>query len=480
MRAWTALRQSSIHARIMWAMVLVAALAVAISGTLLGALQERSIYASTYSHLERVRSELAELANAGVSSSTGKPLDTPAALLRQHLRTHVLGPTEGAAAFVNGQLRFVAAEAVQLRPEKDAALMAHVTPLVSGQVSKIETFSSPTTTYMFLVVPVVKGTEHGALLHVVDLGRATRDLRHAMLMYAGAATLTLALVIAAAWPLVRRLLRPIGELRSAAQSIDEKDLTSRVTVRGEDDLGALAVAFNRMLDRVESSVRSQRDLLDDVGHELRTPITVVRGHLELVDVADPADVEAVRDLSIDELDRMSRLVNDILVLAKAGQSDFVSPVITDVADLTEQVFSKARAMGERRWVLDEVAEVEANIDASRITQAWLQLVNNAVKYSQDDSAIHLGSSAKRGLLHLWVRDHGIGISAAEIAQITQRFSRGHQAHLHAHGSGLGLSIVESIVRAHAGELQITSTPGQGSTFTMVLPVADDPAVERTP
>lgn len=463
-------QKSSIHSRLMWAMVLVAGVAVAISGTLLAALQERSIHATTHSHLERVRSELTQLATTGVDRDTGKPFEDPVQLLRQHLSTQVLGPTEGEAGFVNGQLRFVAPPAVQLRPENDAELMAHVAPLVVSQTSKIDTVTTKVTTYKILVAPVVKGNQTATLLHVVDFGQATKDLRHAMLMFASAAAATLALVVGAAWPVVRRLLRPIGELRTAAESIDETDLTSRVPVRSDDDLGALAAAFNRMLDRVESSVTAQRDLLDDVGHELRTPITVVRGHLELVDPNDATDVTEVRDLSIDELDRMAGMVNDILVLAKSGQSDFVTPVHTDVAGLTEQVFNKAIALGERRWQLAQVAEVEHLLDSSRITQAWLQLVNNAVKYSQPGSEVTLGSAVESGQLRMWVRDEGVGISPQDIERVTQRFARGDQAHLHAHGSGLGLSIVDSIVRAHHGKLDISSQPGVGSTFTMVLPL----------
>lgn len=470
MSAQKVAQKSSIHTRIMWAMVLVAGVAVAISGTLLAALQERSIHATTHSHLERVRSQLTQLAATGLDLETGKPFEDPVQLLRQHLSTQVLGPTEGEAGFVDGVLRFVAPPAVELRPEDDAVLMAHVAPLVIGTTSRIETVTTPKTTYKILVVPVVKANQTAALLHVVDFGQATKDLRHAMLMFASAAAATLALVVGAAWPVVRRLLKPIGELRSAAESIDETDLTSRVPVRSADDLGALATAFNRMLDRVESSVNAQRDLLDDVGHELRTPITVVRGHLELVDPSDANDVMEVRDLSIDELDRMAGLVNDILVLAKSGQSDFVTPVHTDVADLTEQVFTKSVALGERKWQLAKVAEVEHLLDASRITQAWLQLVNNAVKYSQPGSAVALGSVAEGGKLRLWVRDEGVGISPQDIERVTQRFARGDQAHLHAHGSGLGLSIVDSIVRAHHGKLEIDSTPGVGSTFTMVLPL----------
>lgn len=477
MRVLPALRTTSIHTRLMWAMVLIAGIAVAISGTLLSTLQERSIHASTQAHLERVRDELIDLAYKGVDRKTQRPFATPQDLLYQHLQTQVLGHTEGAVGFVNGTPKFVP-PSTDIHPEKDDELMAYVRPLVTGENIIIETVSTSTTTYKLLIAPIRKADQQGALLYVVDFGQATRDLRRAMMLYAAAAAITLALVVAAAWPLVRRLLHPIEELREAAESIDERDLTSRVPVRSADDLGALAAAFNKMLDRVESSVRAQRDLLNDVGHELRTPITVVRGHLELLDIYDSTDVEEVRELSIDELDRMAGLVNDILMLAKSGQSDFVSPVLSDVAGLTEQVFSKARALGERQWFLEGIAEGEQVLDAARITQAWLQLANNAVKYSREGSIIVLGSALSEDTLKMWVTDEGVGIAPGDIDKVRQRFSRGTNAHHHAQGSGIGLNIVESILSAHGGELEIESVLGEGSTFTMCIPVKNS-VEERT-
>ena len=146
-----------------------------------------------------------------------------------------------------------------------------------------------------LVVPLDDGVQRAALARTVDLGAAEAELRGTMGLYAASALVTVALAGALSWFGVERLLRPIEELRRATEAIDERDLTTRVPVRGRDDLSALAGAVNRMLDRVQRSVETQRELLDDVGHELRTPITVVRGHLELIDAADPDDVRQQRD-----------------------------------------------------------------------------------------------------------------------------------------------------------------------------------------
>ncbi|OLO66652.1 sensor histidine kinase, partial [Actinomyces oris] len=297
-----------------------------------------------------------------------------------------------------------------------------------------------------------------------------------MAFYAAAAVFTVALVTGLAWFAVERLLRPIEQLRRATESIGEEDLTTRVPVKGRDDLTALAEAVNRMLDRVQTSVEAQRNLLDDVGHELRTPIAVVRGHLELTDPSDPEDVRQTQLLAIDELDRMGMLVNDLILLAKSVQSDFVTPTDTDVAELTELVFDKSLALGERRWKMESAAFTRAMIDPTRITQAWLQLVANAVKYSEHCSTVSLGSAVRDGHLQMWVTDEGIGIAPEDIDLVRQRFKRTAGAQELASGAGLGLSIVETIVAAHGGRLDIRSEVGRGSVFTMVVPLKTPAAV----
>ena len=229
-----------------------------------------------------------------------------------------------------------------------------------------------------------------------------------------------------------------------------------------------------MLDRVQTSVEAQRNLLDDVGHELRTPIAVVRGHLELTDPADPEDVRQTQLLALDELDRMGMLVGDLILLAKSVQSDFVTPVDTDVAELTELVFDKSLALGERRWKMESAAFTRAMVDPTRITQAWLQLVANAVRYSEHCSTVSLGSAVRDGHLQMWVRDEGIGIAPEDIDLVRQRFKRTAGAQKLASGTGLGLSIVETIVAAHGGRLDILSEVGRGSVFTMVIPLKPPP------
>ena len=125
---------------------------------------------------------------------------------------------------------------------------------------------------------------------------------------------------------------------------------------GSDEIADLTDNFNRMLDRLEESFLAQRQLLDDVGHELRTPITVIRGHLDVLDVADPAAVASARALLLDESDRMNRLVEDLILLAKVRQPDFVRPEPVELVEVTDGAFAKARALGPRHWLLEDAGD----------------------------------------------------------------------------------------------------------------------------
>ena len=473
-------RTVTIGTRVMWAIVLVSSIALVMCGAIVWALGLSSVSADATNRLEHSRDRIRQLAADRQDPSSGQPLEDVSAVLRTHIQRTAEGRGEAELGFVGTdagtELTWVSADNVSFRPEQDKELLTRVSSQAAASESVIETVRTPTSSYRVLVVPLQGGAQRGALVHVIDLKVAESQLRRTMAFYAAAAVFTVALVTGLAWFAVERLLRPIEQLRRATESIGEEDLTTRVPVKGRDDLTALAEAVNRMLDRVQTSVEAQRNLLDDVGHELRTPIAVVRGHLELTDPADPEDVRQTQLLALDELDRMGMLVGDLILLAKSVQSDFVTPVDTDVAELTELVFDKSLALGERRWKMESAAFTRAMVDPTRITQAWLQLVANAVRYSEHCSTVSLGSAVRDGHLQMWVRDEGIGIAPEDIDLVRQRFKRTAGAQKLASGTGLGLSIVETIVAAHGGRLDILSEVGRGSVFTMVIPLKPSTAV----
>ena len=171
----------------------------------------------------------------------------------------------------------------------------------------------------------------------------------------------------------------------------------------------------------------------------------------------------------EELDRMSRVVEDLLLLAKAEQPDFIQTAPVEVAEFTTDVTIKARALGDRDWRLDACATGEVSADRQRLTQAMLNLARNAIDHTPPDAEVAIGSAWDDDGIRFWVRDTGPGVAAADRERIFERFARGGSGRRRSDGAGLGLAIVRSVVEAHGGRILLDSRPGEGATFTIVLP-----------
>lgn len=324
--------------------------------------------------------------------------------------------------------------------------------------------------YLAMPVSLAGDPSKGVIVAVffADAERADADAAARLMLLAGAATLLAA--TAAAWLVAGRILRPLHDVAETARSITDSDLSKRIPTRANgDELDDLAGTINNMLDRVESGVAAQRRFIDDAGHELRTPITIVRGHLEVLDPSDPADIQATLALVDDELERMNRMVSDLLLLARSEQPEFVQPRPVDVGALTRDVFEKVSRLGERDFSLESVAETTAVLDPQRITQALVAITDNACHYTQDGDRIAVGSELEDGWLRFWVTDSGPGVSEEDRTRIFDRFARGSAGGHRSDGAGLGLSIVQAIAVAHGGHVELDSTPGHGATFTVVIP-----------
>ena len=317
---------------------------------------------------------------------------------------------------------------------------------------------------------VRRGDQTGALIVVTHDGQARDGLNATMRTYLVVALLALLVITAfAAWQ-SGRLLAPLRTLRETADEISHTDLSRRLPETGNDDITALTRTFNRMLDRLEAAFVGQRQFLDDAGHELKTPLTVLRGHLELLDVGNPEEIAETRELLLEEIDRMARLVGELILLAKSDRPDFVAMRPVDLTGLTVDVLAKARGLGDRTWTLDETASVTVSVDEQRLTQALLQLCDNAVKHTEPGDEVAVGSSHDGAEARLWVRDTGAGVPLEYREQIFERFGRAATSD-DDEGFGLGLSIVRAIARAHGGRVNLEDEQPHGATFVITLPIA---------
>lgn len=271
-----------------------------------------------------------------------------------------------------------------------------------------------------------------------------------------------------AWFISGQILRPLRSMAETARGISESDLSQRIEVTGQGELAQVAMTFNEMMDRLQTAFISQQDFINDASHELRTPITIIQGHLDLME-DDPEEQQEVLALVHDELNRMNRFVNDLLTLAKAGRPNFIQNDWVDLEAFTEELYQKARVMTQCACELDGMATGDALIDRERITQAVVNLVANANQHTPATGTIAIGSSRSRKNIRFWVRDTGKGISAADQKRIFERFARGSTTERRSEGAGLGLSIVKAIVEAAGGSIELKSKVGEGSTFTLILP-----------
>ncbi len=483
-------RVVTVRDRILGTVVLATILALTVSGWVAALLAGARVDDRVDDELRRAVEQVRVLAAEGVDPETGGPFTSARDVVVTAMSRTVPSRHEGMLALADGRVDLVADRAVVLRPEDDPALVAHLADVAPADGARLLSVRTPVTDWRVAVVPVTAaeptGTDAPAragdasvvLVLAFDRAAERADFLGVFRTYAVVAAVAALLVAAVGWVVARRLLRPVRLLGRTARRITDTDLTARLSVRGNDDVADLTRAFNAMLDRIALAVGAQRALLDDVGHELRTPLTVVRGHLEVMDVDDPADGAETRELVLDELDRMSRLLEDLMTLATVGSTEFVRFAPADVGALTDAVSGNVRPLGPRRWGVEERADGTALVDAQRLTQAWLQLAANAVKFSDDGSTILLGSRLQDGWFELWVTDEGVGIGPEDVARVFERFARADEDDERP-GAGLGLAIVAAIAHAHGGSADVRSVPGEGSTFTVRVPV-DGPGTSGPP
>ncbi|MBC7591607.1 MAG: HAMP domain-containing histidine kinase [Salinibacterium sp.] len=436
--------------------------------------------------IQRARSlaEIDDRLRASVDESSFIAEDAQAANLDDVLYAIVQrlrpGTHEATFALVGGRTAIVPGGLGDVHPEQDPEFVARVLKETgTGQVVR-GTAAADGTMVRYVAIPVtVEGDATGIFVVTVDLNARLLPVDEAFRTFAIVAAGALVALGLVGWVVAGRLLSPIRKLRETAARITATDVSERIEVVGSDDVSELTVTVNGMLDRLDSALTGQRQLLDDVGHELKTPITIVRGHLEVMQASDEADVMATRALAIDELDRMGGLVRDISDLAAVLRPLRIRREPIDVRVLTQSVRTKASALStEHEWVSPRMAQVTAQIDPERLTQALLQLAANAVTHGSATGTIEICSEVRAGRLLFTVHDDGPGIDPRVADTIFERFHRGSDADgsegRGVSGSGLGLAIVAAIAEAHGGTASVATDNGAGSTFVIDIPLDDPP------
>jgi two-component system OmpR family sensor kinase len=488
MRLGNSSRSISARTRILGAILAVACVGLAIVGGVTFIVQHERVLADVDQRLRTQVASLHAVAGAGAQSSgpsgtAGESLDVSDytsvdQFLKEAVARLVPAQNEASLAVVDGVARYRPETLSGFDISGDKALITRaVAETTAAKTAVMGTFRTAQGSLRYIAIPVQMpgDPEHGVYIRAIDLDQELSPVTTSAITYAVAAVAMLIAIGVVGWFVVGRLLSPIRHLRETADSITLTELGARIPEQGNDDISDLTRTVNSMLDRLESSVDVQRQLLDDVRHELKTPITIVRGHLEMMDVHDAADVETTRDIGISELDRMTRLVEDIDLLAAVSGGEQLAMAEVDLDPLTRRVGELVSAIPQHRWVVQAVGEGVLVADPDRLLQAWLQLADNAAKYTPAGSTIEVGSAIAGDAARIWVADHGPGIPAAARHRIFRRFDRA-EGKRSVGGSGLGLAIVDAIAKAHGGTCVVTDTPGGGATFTIQVPTG--PSSER--
>ena len=294
-------------------------------------------------------------------------------------------------------------------------------------------------------------------------------------LLAGTIAAVIALVMAR-W-LARGMTQPLRDMADAARRMEIGDYSTRIHTTTRDEVGQLAAAFNRMSRELENLEASRRDLVANVSHELKTPITAIRAHLEnLLDGVEQPDPE-ILEIMLAQSERLGRLVEQLLDLSKLESGEVpLRREEVPLAPLVAQVMSEIEvACADRDVALtshlpEDLPAIEA--DPERVHQVLFNLVDNAVRFTPEGGAVRIEAERHDGSVLVSVAETGVGIPEAALPRLFERFYRVDSSRARGDGgTGIGLAIARSVVEAHGGTIRAESEPGLGSTFTFDLPLA---------
>lgn len=276
-----------------------------------------------------------------------------------------------------------------------------------------------------------------------------------------------------------RVTKPLKDTIAGLRRIGAGDLDTKLTVSTRDEFGEVANAFNEMTDRLSRTEEARRHLVADVAHELRMPLTIMQGHLELVQQGvKPAQPESLLPIQ-DEIFRLTRLVQDLhqLSLAEVGQLSLekesveLSPLLGRIVDNFEVEFEDKSI--DFSMISSLLPDIRIYVDSGRITQVFVNLLGNAVRYTPQNGKITIQVAVEKPFVRVDIADTGPGIDVAHLPHVFDRFYRADEDRSReSGGTGLGLAIAKEFVEAHHGKIAVTTEVGAGTTFSVWLPIED--------
>lgn len=279
--------------------------------------------------------------------------------------------------------------------------------------------------------------------------------------------------------LARHIASPIERISQKAKQMAKGELSIDFSERSYHEIEELSEILNQTAEELSTIDRLQKELIANISHDLRTPLTMIVGYAEMMRDVEGENTPENVQVIIDEATRLSGLVNDLLEISRIqGGVGEREDELFDLSDLAKETVERYRRLKENSGFTFSFERSEGNMtvsaDRAKITQVLCNLINNAINYSEDDRRIHVCLTAKEGRVRLAVIDHGVGIAPENLEHVWQRYYREDKNHRRSiAGSGLGLSIVQKILDLHRARYGVTSTLGEGSTFWFELAVENE-------
>lgn len=277
---------------------------------------------------------------------------------------------------------------------------------------------------------------------------------------------------------INSIVIPVGQIGDAARKIAGGDFGAKLEKKTDDEIGELCETINYMADELGATERMKNDFISSVSHELRTPLTAIKGWAETLDEtskdgsSDPATMQKGLGVIIGETDRLAVMVEELLDFSRLQSGRMVlQPIKLDIiAELSEAVLTfEQRAVREKKNLLYEESDdiIQVTGDKNRLRQVFVNIIDNALKYSDENDSVTVSALRDGGFVNISVTDTGIGIPAEQLEKVKTKFFKGNATR---RGSGIGLAVADEIVRMHGGEILLESTEGAGTTVTIRLPV----------
>lgn len=323
--------------------------------------------------------------------------------------------------------------------------------------------------------------ENRKIISIVQVGSSLEEFEDTMkrlliIMIISIIT-SISVTIVVGYFMAKKTMKPVDQIRRAAVKISSTNLDERIDIKGrKDELGRLAQTFNAMISRLKDSFQRINQFSIDVSHELKTPLTILKGETELALRKDRTNEEYKRymESNLEEIDRMSRIIDDLLLLSKAETKDInMNLEKIDLRDLLADVCLNMKLFGENKGVevvVRELEDIRIMGDELKLRRMITNVVENGIKYGSSGGHVTVSSYKQNGFACIDVRDDGPGIAGEDIEYIFDRFYRADRSRKRASGSGLGLSISKWIAEVHKGTIEVESRPAAGSLFTIKLPM----------